>query len=149
MGPIYGVAFNPEGSLIATVGGTPSWINSAADDYEIALWEVANLDQPPRLIEGHEAFITDVAFDPTGRGLVTTSWDNTVRIWDLQRSDRQAEVLYGHEAYVSQVVISPDGGRIFTGSGDHSVRIWNFRFPYGAPFILRRTPDSIKCNRDG
>lgn len=44
-------------------------------------------------LPGHTGRVPSVAFDASGRWLVTGSWDGTVRVWDLSVLDRPADAL--------------------------------------------------------
>ena len=72
---INSVAFSPDGSLIAAGDG---------DDFEagtIRLYNAATGD-PFGSPLGHTDRVTGVCFDPTGKTIVSCSWDKTIRFWD-------------------------------------------------------------------
>ena len=69
--PIYGVAFSPDGSRLAT----------GCADNTIRLWDVATATEVAEL-RGHRAYVHAVAFSPDGTRLASCSGDFTVRIWD-------------------------------------------------------------------
>ncbi|KAL8428028.1 hypothetical protein Efla_006934 [Eimeria flavescens] len=62
-----------------------------------------------RTFKAHHASVTDLAFDPSGRWLVTSSSDMTLRLFDVQTSYTMKETLRGHEDSVSAVVFSTIG----------------------------------------
>ena len=66
-----GVAFSPDGRLLATASG----------DETARLWDPAT-GQPLRTLTGHTGAVTGVAFSPDGRLLATASDDETARLWD-------------------------------------------------------------------
>ncbi|MGH3869316.1 MAG: TIR domain-containing protein, partial [Pseudonocardiaceae bacterium] len=75
-GPVWGVAFSPDGHTLAT----------ASDDQTVRLWDLGDRDRPHPLgapLTGHTDRVWGVAFSPDGRTLATTSFDRTVRLWDL------------------------------------------------------------------
>jgi molecular chaperone DnaK len=66
-GQVTGVAFSPDGSLLASAGGS------------LRVWEPAT--RVSRILTDHTAALTGVQFSPDGSLLATSSRDNTVRIW--------------------------------------------------------------------
>ena len=61
--------------------------------------------------------MTSVSFDPSGRHLVSGSYDKTVRVWDVQQQS-QIKVISAHRDWVFQVRFAPDGKRVVSGAGD-------------------------------
>ncbi|KAL8433733.1 hypothetical protein ACSSS7_003671 [Eimeria intestinalis] len=54
-----------------------------------------------RTFRAHQASVTGLAFDPSGRWLVSSSSDMTLRLFDVQASYTPKETLRGHEDSVS------------------------------------------------
>jgi WD40 repeat protein len=71
-GKVFGVAFSPDGRLLASGGG----------DNTVRLWDPATGEHRGTLA-GHDDPVFGVAFSPDGRLLATASYDKTVRLWDL------------------------------------------------------------------
>ena len=69
--PGRGVAFSPDGRLLAT----------GSADKTARLWDPAT-GECLRTLAGHDRGVFGVAFSPDGRLLATGSWDNTARLWD-------------------------------------------------------------------
>lgn len=68
--------------------------------------------------------ITQAAFSPDGRRVVTASADRTARIWNAMTGERSVPPLE-HDARVVSAAFSPDGARIVTVSGDRTARVWD------------------------
>ena len=70
-GEVIGVAFSPDGRLLAT----------ASIDKTARLWDPAT-GEHLRTLAGHDDAVYGVAFSPDGRLLATASIDKTARLWD-------------------------------------------------------------------
>jgi WD40 repeat protein len=67
--PVTGIAFSPDGSLLASAGTV------------LRVWEPTT--RISRIITDHTAGLTGVQFSPDGTLMATSSLDNTVRIWGV------------------------------------------------------------------
>jgi WD40 repeat protein len=84
------------------------------------VWDVASR-RVNVILQGHTSDRMSVAFDRSGRFVVTGSDDTTVRIWDAT-TGRTVAVLTGHTDMVNAVVFSPDGTMVVSGGFDETVR---------------------------
>jgi WD40 repeat protein/class 3 adenylate cyclase len=114
-GPVYGLAFSPDGKRLAT--GGPEGI--------AAIWDMTTGKQLYSLA-GHSRSIFSVAFTPDGSRLSTASGDERVKIWDTS-SGKELLTLFGHTGRVFSVAISPDGSRLVTGGQDGISRVYLLR----------------------
>jgi WD40 repeat protein len=110
---ISGVAFSPDGKLIA----------SASKDKSVRLWN-AQSGKLLKVLNGHTDWVRSVAFSPNGSTLLSAGRDNTLREWSVA-TGKVLRVLRGHEGDVMDAKFSPDGKRIASGSLDTTLRIWN------------------------
>ncbi|WP_328708417.1 Hsp70 family protein [Microbispora hainanensis] len=118
-GPVGGVAFSPDGTLLATPD-----VNNV-----IRLWDVSHGE--PRIscafITDQESWTYDLAFSPVGAVLATTSGDSKVHLCEVGDSAQisRATALTGHTDVVEDVAFSPDGTRLATASRDRAVFLWD------------------------
>jgi WD40 repeat protein len=117
-GPIYAVAFSPDGRQILT----------GSLDSTVKLWD-ATTGREIGTLEGHGWGVTAVAFSPNGQQILTAGFDQTARVWDVAILREPPE----HEALsfkvpggpVNAVAFSPDGRWLITASGYRRARVWN------------------------
>jgi WD40 repeat protein len=112
-GPVFSVAFSPDGQKIATGSG----------DTTVKVWDAAS-GKELFTLRGHSNRVTSVAFSPDGQKIATGSRDATARVWDVA-SHKALFPLKGHGAEIESVAFSPDGLKIVTASLDGTARIWD------------------------
>jgi CHAT domain/WD domain, G-beta repeat len=151
--------------------GTAHWFTEFAlspDGTQLALAMNDDMCAVVTDLDGHEkfrlrhnrskdkySFISSVAFDPSGKRVLTSGPDNTARIWDAT-SGTQLLVL-AHDEWVRDAVFSPSGQTIATvGRRDTSVLIWDAssgnqidRIPHGRPERYMSNAASVAFSPDG
>jgi WD40 repeat protein len=109
--PLSGVAFSPDGRLLASVGA----------DAIVRIWDVQTKAEV-RGLRGATDWAIAVAFSPDGRMLVSAGVDKVARVFEL--TPQETAVSVGHLLGVDAVAVSPDGKRAATASRDQTIRIW-------------------------
>jgi eukaryotic-like serine/threonine-protein kinase len=94
------LALSPDDELLATGG----------PDGAVRVWEVRT-NRARQVFRGHTNRVLGVAFDSTGRQLVSVGWDRTAKVWDLRHTPEFTNVgIAGGEARAEDCVFV-NGGR--------------------------------------
>jgi WD40 repeat protein len=109
--PLSGVAFSPDGRLLASVGA----------DAVVRIWDVQTKAEV-RGLRGATDWAIAVAFSPDGRMLVSAGVDKAARVFELTPQETAATA--GHLLGVDAVAVSPDGKLAATAARDETIRIW-------------------------
>ncbi len=102
--PITGLAFNQDGAVLVTTSE-----DALAIVWDTTTWEVS------QTLEGHDASVSNAAFDPVRNELATASIDGTVKIWNLDTGAARLTLPGGPFTDVSY---SSDG-RYLAAATDH------------------------------
>lgn len=97
---------------------------TANEDQNSYLWDMRYMDKSLNVYKGHVNAVMDIDFSPTGKEIVTGSYDKTLRIFSTDKG--HSRDVY-HTKRMQRIFItkfSMDSKYIFSGSDDGNVRIW-------------------------
>jgi len=119
------VAFNPEGTLLATAGA----------DGTVKMWSTEDGRKIVDLPAHPDSAVIDLAFSPDGSRLATGAFDGTTKLWRVSEALNEAQpvidgldelfTLIGHTSWVNGIVFTPDGSRLVTASEDGTAKVWD------------------------
>jgi WD40 repeat protein len=112
-GAVYGVAWSPDGKLVAT----------GAADKTARTWDPVKGSQV-RSWTAHATTVYAVAFSPKGDILATGGDDNLIKYW-IVADGKELRKSQGHGAPVYSLSFHPEGSKLASGSVDKTIRIWN------------------------
>ena len=121
---IYGLAFSPDGTLLAT----------SSYDKLIKLWEVET-GRELRTLKHHTMAVYQVAFSPDGRTLASVGADQTVKLWDVATGQRLVTLTEATKG-LNAVVFHPNGREVLAAGIDKMLRVWDWD---GKSARLKRT----------
>jgi WD40 repeat protein len=150
MRPVVGLAFSPDGSLVA----------SASHDGTARLWDVATGQLVHTLPVSHW-WARAVAFSPDGTLLATAGDEallhGTAKLWYVATGQHR-RTLGEHAAPVEAVAFGPDGKLLASAGRDGTVRLWDvgtgqevraLTANSNAVFALAFTPDGRRLAAGG
>ncbi len=124
------VAFNPDGTQIASVGSVANTLQPVERSNAIIVWNVESISQVA-VLAGHRTRVNALDYSPDGTLLASGSGvidpqtvDNSVRLWNPATGE-QIALLEGHTAPVRAVAFSPDGTLLASAGLDGSIILWD------------------------
>jgi len=112
--PLGGLAFSPDGRRIASGGYG-----------EIGIWDVDSGAEVMTITQAHERYVTDVAYDPDGKPLVSCGFlDPRIRIWDAATGEETMSLQTRSRSFQGCVNYDRSGRFIVSGGIGSTIDIW-------------------------
>lgn len=109
-GPVTGVAFNGNNTVLASVGA----------DRTLRYWNVVN-GQLISVVGAHTAGVNAVAINPNNTAAYTVGDDGNLKFWQ-QPPPALAKTFPGHGAPIRALAMTTDNAAFYTASDDRTVR---------------------------
>lgn len=126
---IWDVAANREVTVLPHASDPLSALFSADGEHVCAIaatvgqtWNLQG-DATRKSLSGHTGYITQLAFHPNGRQLISTSRDNSIRFWDAE-SGRALGSQPGALIPSTCLSIAPDGKQFCTSEVSGGFQFW-------------------------
>jgi WD40 repeat protein len=129
-GPIYSLAFSPDGKILASAACEEQKQDTDIEYYacvqgEIIFWDLGTgkaLGQPITETSGK---VASIAFSPNETTLAAANWDWKIILWDVATHQPIGQPLTGHTGSLHMVVFSPDGKMLASTAADESAMLWD------------------------
>src|SRR5262249_41662443 len=120
-GQVTGVAFSPDGDLLAACSAVAD-----KEDGGARLWDLkAGQDVSGVLVKEHRK-VACLAFTTDRQDRALGGPDGRLRLWDLtEGKEKETLAVAAHSTAVQALVRSPDGTRLATCCPDRTIRIWD------------------------
>ncbi|KAI9297177.1 WD40 repeat-like protein [Neoconidiobolus thromboides FSU 785] len=94
------------------------------EDHNLYLFDMRKMNKAVSCFRDHVSAVMDVDFDPTGRQIVSGSYDRTVRIFTVGKPKSRDVYHTKRMQRVFTVKYSMDGRFVLSGSDDTNIRLW-------------------------
>lgn len=115
---VLALAFNPEGTLLATGGGEPS------RGGELKLFNTTTGEQVREFPEAHSDTVYDLEFSRDGKRIVSGAADKFVKLFDVE-TGKLVRAYEGHTNHVLGVAMAADGSSLASAGADNAIKLWN------------------------
>jgi WD40 repeat protein len=112
---VYGLAYSPDGALLASSGGAQSVIR---------IWNPAT-SRLERSFGTYGSATFCIAFSPDGAFLLAGSEDGKIRVFSFATGFPTGDVA-AHPGGVRALAFSPDGKTLATAGVDKTARLWDY-----------------------
>ncbi|KAJ2716563.1 Lissencephaly-1 [Coemansia spiralis] len=118
-------ATNGAAAAAETAENAAQFIISGARDKTLRLWDAASSTLLHTFV-GHDDWVRDFVFHPSGKTLISVSDDKTMRVWDLA-TGRCTKTIDAAAHFTTCIDFSTVNPLVATGSVDTEVSLWECR----------------------
>ena len=149
-GSLAGVAYSPDGKMLAVAGSLGVWLYDAADLTEVGILEQSppashvefspdgrtlaaagaqtlylwNVERQQQIDVSHTESVDALAFSPDGKLLAVGDWRGMTHLWNVETQKQIVTLAEGYKAGVTSLVFSRDG-KTLASSGKTTINLWN------------------------
>lgn len=96
----------------------------ANEDHNLYTFDTRRLENPIKIHKDHVNAVTDIDYAPTGKEIVSSSYDRTIRIYDVEAAHSREVYHTKRMQHVTCIGWSLDNKYIYSGSDEMNIRLW-------------------------
>lgn len=116
---IQGIAFSPDGKMLATSG----W-GASGSSCKIRFWNPATGQKIRQTSDTVNPYTMSLAFSPNGKRLASSGNESAVRLWEVANG-KEVIPAVGHRSGVSHLAFLADDKRAITAGYESDLRVWD------------------------
>ena len=120
---IASLAYSPDGRYLALGSAASMAQGQWHGNKAVRVWDVLKAEETMAL-DGHDDWVTSVAYNHNGTRLATADLDGMIKIWDPASGDCLWS-LKGHQGPVNTAVFTPNGKIVASGGDDSAIKLWD------------------------
>ena len=94
-------------------------------DRSLSLWDLADAEAKPVLLEKHGDAVWSLAISPDGQWMASGAGDRRVMLWTIQDKKPKARMLKAHKSVVTALAASADGKWLASAGADRLLVVWD------------------------
>ncbi|KAG1671946.1 DDB1- and CUL4-associated factor 13 [Nymphon striatum] len=118
----------------------------ANEDYNLYSFDMRKLSTPVNIHKDHVSAVIDVDYSPTGKELVSGSYDKTIRIFETGKGHSRDVYHTKRMQRLTSVTWSLDNKYILSGSDEMNIRIWKAQASDKIGTLMPRQKSAMNYN---
>ena len=126
----------------------PMTFLAASEDSNIYQFDARRMDKAQLVFVSHVGPVLDVDYAPTGKEMVSGSFDRTIRLWKTDVCDGTSRDIYHTKRMrrVGTVEWTLDNNFVISGSDDMNVRVWKSNASQPLQHLFLREKKKLEYN---